>query len=229
MNTVYSIAVASLLSVALSVGASALGADQSDSADEGGDGMALLRDYLDKVDTLTARFEQSLVDANDLLIESSSGAVQIRQPGQFRWTYETPYAQELVADGQNVWSYDVDLDQVTVKPQAEMLANTPATLLSGNRDVLDEFRFISATTDSRDTVWLTLEPVNADNGFKRVELGFDDGILQRMIFADSLDQTTLVAFVDVTLNEPVPEDAFEFQVPDGVDLVGEPLAAERVR
>lgn len=188
-------------------------------------GLALLEDYLDNVKSLSARFEQSLVDADDVVVETSSGTVQIRRPGQFRWSYETPYAQELVADGRNLWSYDVDLEQVTVKSQEKMLANTPATLLGGSREVLDEFELIDSFTDSRDTVWLRLRPRNPDNGFTRVELGFDGGMLRRMIFADSLEQTTLIALLDLRVNEVIEDSVFSFVVPEHVDLVGEPVPA----
>jgi outer membrane lipoprotein carrier protein len=185
--------------------------------------LALLENYLDNVQSLTANFEQSLVDADDIVIETSSGTVSIRRPGQFRWSYETPYAQELVADGLNIWSYDADLEQVTVKPQEQMLANTPATLLGGSREVLDEFDVVDGFTDERGTVWLRLRPRNPDNGFTRVELGFDEGMLRRMIFADSLEQTTLIALLDVRVNETLDDSIFEFVVPEGADLVGEPL------
>jgi len=189
--------------------------------DDGGD-MQLLETFLADVATFRADFEQSLVDERGELLESSSGTLVIRRPGQFRWSYETPYAQELVADGLNIWSYDVDLEQVTVKPQAEMLANTPATLLGGDRDALEEFDFVDSEVDERGTTWLTLAPRNTGNGFDRVELGFDDGVLRRMVFTDSLGQTTLIALVSVALNEPVDDDSFDFRVPDGADLIGVP-------
>lgn len=193
---------------------------------DAGGGTEPLDTFLQDVDSFSASFQQSLVDADDSIVETSSGSVHIKRPGQFRWTYEEPYRQELVADGANIWSYDVDLDQVIVKPQQEMLANTPATLLGGSRDVLDEFEVIDSSTDSRGTYWATLRPLDTDNGFTRVELGFDDGVLRRMIFADSLGQTTLIALSDVVVNEPVDDDLFRFAVPEGVDLVGEPLEAE---
>lgn len=210
------------LAVLLLAGSGVLAADG-----DGTRGMALLEDYLDNVQTMRADFEQSLVDASDVVVETSTGTLSIRRPGQFRWSYKTPYEQELVADGTNIWSYDVDLEQVTVKSQAEMLANTPATLLGGSREVLDEFDFVDSMTDERGTVWLTLSPRNTDNGFNRVELGFDDGTLRRMIFSDSLGQTTLIALLDVTVNEPIGDDVFDFAVPEGVDLVGVPRVAER--
>lgn len=188
--------------------------------------MALLEDFLDNVLAMEARFEQSLVDANDIVIEESAGTLMIQRPGQFRWSYTEPYEQLLLADGLNIWSYDVDLEQVTVKPQAELLANTPATLLGGSREVVDEFEYVDSFRDERGTVWLQLRPRNTDNGFTMVELGFDDGVLQRMMFADSLDQTTLIAMLDIRTNEPVAEKTFRFLMPDGADLIGIPLIAD---
>jgi outer membrane lipoprotein carrier protein len=123
----------------------------------------------------------------------------------------------------NIWSYDLDLEQVTVKPQAEALANTPALLLGGAEDALEQFEF-GGTTIETVTTWVRLEPKNKDSGFNRVELGFIDGELRRMAFFDNLEQTTLVALHDVTVNEPIESARFEFVVPDGVDLVGTPAA-----
>lgn len=194
-------------------------------ADEAPPDTELLDTFLAEVTTFNAEFEQSLVDANGVLLESSSGRLIIRRPGQFRWSYATPYEQELVADGLNIWSYDVDLEQVTVKPQADMLANTPATLLGGDREALSEFDVLQSEVDERGTTWLSLAPKNTGNGFDRVELGFDDGVLRRMVFTDSLGQTTLIALLEVALNEPVADDVFRFSVPTGADLIGVPLTA----
>lgn len=194
-------------------------------ADERATGGALLDDFVENVQTMSASFEQSLVDANDVVVETSRGTVQIRRPGQFRWSYSEPYEQLLVADGLNLWSYDVDLEQVTVKPQAEVLANTPALLLGGARKVVDEFELVESFSD-RGTEWLRLRPKNQGNGFEQVELGFDDGVLRRMIFSDNLEQTTLIALLDVDLNAPLDDGLFAFSVPESADLVGEPVAAD---
>ena len=194
-------------------------------ASEADRGRELLDAFLNDVSSLDARFEQSLVDSQDVVIESSRGTVQIRRPGQFRWTYDEPYVQVLVADGLNVWSYDVDLEQVTVKAQAEVLANTPAILLSGTRNVEDEFEYVESF-EERGTIWVRLRPKNTDNGFSEVELGFDEGVLRRMIFADSLEQTTLIALLDVKVNRDLDDDQFRFVVPAGADLIGEPAHAE---
>jgi len=187
------------------------------------DGEALVRSFVEDVETFSARFEQSLVDAEDNLVEESSGTLEILRPGRFRWVYEEPYEQLLVADGLNVWSYDADLEQVTVKPQAEVLGSTPATLLGGGSAVFDDFEVTETFTD-RGTEWVRLRPRGDDGSFESVDLGFTDGVLSRMIFSDSLGQSTLVALFDVEFNEPVPAERFVFDPPPGADLVGTPLA-----
>ncbi|MGB5624715.1 MAG: outer membrane lipoprotein chaperone LolA [Woeseiaceae bacterium] len=187
-------------------------------------GEKLVNDFLTDVITMQGRFEQSLIDAEGEVVEVSGGTLEIERPTRFRWSYSEPYEQWLVADGLNIWSYDVDLAQVTVKPQAKALSNTPALLLGGATDALEQFRFEGSVVES-ETTWVRMSPIDDRSGFNRVELGFFDGQLSRMVFFDNLEQTTLVALYDVVVNEPIDADQFEFVVPDDVDVVGVPLTA----
>lgn len=187
-------------------------------------GQKLVKDFLTKIITLESRFEQSLVDAEGAVVDRTSGLLEIERPSRFRWSYSEPYEQQLIADGLNIWSYDLDLEQVTVKPQAEALANTPALLLGGSKEALQQFEF-GATTIEEVTTWVRLDPKNKESGFNRVELGFIDGELRRMVFFDNLEQQTFVGLYDVRVNEPIDAARFEFEVPDNVDLVGTPADA----
>ena len=188
-------------------------------------GEALVNDFVENVVTLQGRFEQSLISAERQVQERSSGMLEIQRPGRFRWSYNEPYEQWLVADGLNVWSYDVDLAQVTVKPQTEALANTPALLLGGADDALAQFRF-EGSFEEQGTTWVRMVPVDTSSGFERMELGFLDGALSRMVFFDNLEQTTVIALYEVTVNEPIDDARFEFVVPEDADLVGVPAAVE---
>ena len=183
------------------------------------EGAQLVAAFVNDIATLQGRFEQSLVDADGEVLERTSGTLQIQRPGQFRWTYTEPYEQQLVADGLNIWSYDVDLAQVTVKPQQEALANTPALLLGGSEDALEQFNNDGSYVDAG-TTWVKLSPKNTDSGFLKVELGFKRDRLYRMVFFDNLQQTTLVALHDVEINVPFEPGKFVFNVPAGVDVVG---------
>jgi len=187
-------------------------------------GEKLVKDFLTNITTLEGQFEQSLIDAEGAIVETNSGTLEIARPSQFRWSYTEPYEQWLIADGVNIWSYDLDLEQVTVKPQAEALANTPALLLGGSEDALAQFDF-GGTTIETITTWVRLDPKDKASGFNRVELGFIDSELKRMVFFDNLEQTTLVALHDVKVNEPIDPGRFEFTVPADVDLVGTPASA----
>jgi len=192
-------------------------------ADEVGE--QLVNDFVNNVITLQGRFEQSLIDAGGAVVERSSGTLEIARPGRFHWAYAEPYEQLLVADGLNIWSYDVDLAQVTVKAQAQALANTPALLLGGDAEALSQFRFDGSMVEAG-TTWVRMIPVDTKSGFERMELGFIGGELSRMVFFDNLDQKTLVSLHDVISNEPIASERFEFSVPEDADLVGVPAVAE---
>jgi outer membrane lipoprotein carrier protein len=185
----------------------------------------LLTSFLNDVKTLSADFHQTLIDADGEVLEESTGTLMVSRPGRFRWVYDTPYEQWLVADGLNVWSYDVDLEQVTVKAQAEALASTPALLLGGSDAVLNEFRY-DGTADKGGVTWVRLVPLDKDSGFRQVELGFSDEGLTRLVFLDNLEQTTVVALDKVVTNEPIDAATFNFKIPDGVDVVGTPAGPQ---
>jgi len=208
------------IAILLLAAASAVGETDNDDA-----GKRLVDEFVGNVVTFRGSFEQSLIDADGHVAENTSGTLEIQRPGQFRWSYVDPYEQWLVADGLNIWSYDVDLAQVTVKPQAEALANTPALLLSGADDALDQFEYQGSYVETI-TTWVRLVPKNTESGFERVELGFIADTLNRMVFYDNLEQTTLVQLYEVTVNEPIDPARFKFTVPDDVDVVGVPAVAD---
>jgi len=143
-------------------------------------------------------------------------------------------AETALGDANNDWvlsqrllakrGVDVDLEQVTVKPQADALANTPALLLGGSDTALEQFEY-QGTTVEDEVTWVRLVPVSTESGFVRVELAFVEDQLRRMVFFDSLDQTTYVTLENVSVNEPVDAGRFVFTVPEDVDLVGKPAVA----
>ena len=196
----------------------AIGAQEKDAGEQ------LIEDFLENVTTISGRFEQQLVDAEDNVVEKSAGTVDIMRPNKFRWSYSDPYEQVLVADGLNIWIYDVDLEQVTVRPQLDALGSTPALLLGGSIEVLKDFEHVGSFTD-RETIWIILRPNDTKNGFSKIEFGFTNGVLTRMLFGDNLGQTTLIALFDVQFNQPIDPKVFKFTPPHVVDVVGEPITA----
>ena len=188
-------------------------------------GEARLEAFVTEVSGLSARFEQVVIDADGMVDDGYAGTLQVLRPGRFRWAYTEPFAQELVADGRNLWNYDVELDQVTVTPQAEAIGRSPAAILSGARDALDSLE-LQGAFEQDGILWVQLAVIAPDSDFAALRFGFrtSDGMLAALMLRDNLDQVTDIRFSDVDTETPVPAEAFEFEVPDNVDLVGEPLS-----
>lgn len=183
-------------------------------------GQAALEQFNAGVTTLRGEFAQRVYKP-DGSVEESSGSYLLSRPGRFVWTYEMPYEQRIVADGRNLWLYDVDLDQVTVREQTEALGQSPAEILGGGEDVLAAFDYQGSF--SRDgLLWVQLAARDPGSDFSALRLGFRDGVLAGMQLGDSLQQTTEILFDDVIVNAPVDDARFDFELPPGVDLIGTP-------
>ena len=145
----------------------------------------------------------------------------MRRPDRFRWVYEQPFRQEIVADGRRLWVYDPDLLQVVVRPLRQALGETPALLLAGEARL--EARFAVTALPPEDGVeWVRLRPRGGEEaGFQRVDLGFGPRGLAAMRLVDALGQETRLVFSALRVNPPLGEEAFRFTPPEGVDVVGE--------
>ena len=184
--------------------------------------------YLAGLATLRAGFAQTLTDSRGRRIESQRGTLVVVRPGRFRWEVRPLSAspnsaptQIMVADGRNVWFYDVELEQVTVKSAATALTATPAMLLSGAVDVRTTFNTV-AMVRSAGLDWVRVTPRRADAEFREARLGFRGAELGRMEIDDRLGQKAVLEFSDVVRNGKVPAEAVQFTPPRGVDVIGTP-------
>ena len=176
--------------------------------------------FVQTVVTLKANFTQTVIDAQGQVVEEASGQFLLERPGKFRWDYQQPYPQQIVADGQRIWFYDADLEQVTVSSQLEALADTPATLLSGEK--APEDTYVLRDINSEDGLfWVELVPKDLESNFQTVSLAFDKHGLQQMVMRDSFGQQTRLEFTQIEENLELASDAFVFIPPEGVDVVGE--------
>jgi outer membrane lipoprotein carrier protein len=185
--------------------------------------------YLADLKTLRAEFSQVVTDGHGAEVQRATGKFVIQRPGKFRWELtpqtaagraQTP--QLMVADGRNLWFYDSDLEQVSVKPAANALTATPASLLSGDGK-LGEF-FIVREDGSHDGLqWVKVTPKKADADFREARLAFNGGELRRMVLKDKLGQTVRLDFVSSTRNAPVADTELKFTPPAGADVIGTPL------
>lgn len=184
------------------------------------DAVSRLNQFVAEVSEFQAMFTQTVVDSEGNIMEQADGEFLLSRPGKFRWDYVTPYPQQIVADGQRIWFYDEDLEQITVKSQDETLADTPAGLLSGKSMPEDAYNIMAVDKDD-DLQWVELTPKDAESNFQRVQLGFDETGLQQMLMTDAFDQQTNLQFTEVKINPSLAADRFNFIPPAGVDVVGD--------
>jgi outer membrane lipoprotein carrier protein len=176
--------------------------------------------YLRDTRSARADFVQRVFDRNGTLVQESSGSFEFQRPGLFRWTYSKPMPQLIVGDGKDVWIYDQDLDQVTVRRMAKALGSTPAALLAGSADVERAFEF-SEGGEHDGLQWLDAKPRDPDAGFGRIRLGLGPNGVQAMEMSDHFGQTTYLTFHRISLNPKLDPSVFRFTPPKGADVLGE--------
>ncbi len=188
---------------------------------QAGQGRELFDGFFTGLKTLEADFSQQLLDEQGAVLQSSSGHVSIRRPGLFRWDYQQPFQQLLLADGKRLWTYDSDLAQATVKPVDDALTHTPAMLLSADRPV-DEAFDVKESGLFEGLLWVTLTPRSRDTTFEKIHLGFGESLMERMDVLDGFGQITRFDFREIQRNATMDTERFQFDLPDGVDLIGTP-------
>ena len=179
-----------------------------------------LTDLLNQAETLTGRFSQLSLDGSGTQLQETSGELALKRPGQFRWHTAAPMEQLLVSNGEKVWLYDPDLEQVTVQQLDQRLTHTPALLLSGDVSTISE-NFEVSHKEAGEVVDFTLKPKAKDTLFDNLRLSFRSGVINDMQLIDSVGQRTNILFMGVKMNQPLKADTFTFEIPEGADVISE--------
>ena len=183
------------------------------------DGVSQMQAFLKEVRSARGSFEQRVIAQSGGKAQVSTGSFALQRPGQFRWSYEKPYAQLLVSDGKRLWSYDPDLKQVVVKTVGKALAGSPAEFLSGG-DIDKHFQ-VGAGGTADGLEFVDAKPRSENSGFTRVRIGFAEQRPVLMELHDSFGQITLLRFTRFEANPALPGETFRFIPPKGADVIGE--------
>ncbi|KTD03507.1 outer membrane lipoprotein chaperone LolA [Fluoribacter gormanii] len=177
----------------------------------------LLQTKLNSIRSMTAVFKQS-VKAKHRVVSRSSGTMALQRPGRFRWQTLQPMAQLMVADGQKIWVYDKDLEQVTVKTQKKGLGGTAALFLSGYDDTVTRDFTVTQSNMGNEIVF-DLKSKSPKANFQRIKLVFRQNSLTGLELYDQLGQVTTVQLSQIKLNPKLATGLFQFKTPKGVDVV----------
>lgn len=183
-------------------------------------GIERFQAWLSSTRSARADFEQHVFDRQKKRVQSSRGSFAFERPGRFRWAVAAPAKQLIVGDGERVWIFDEELEQVTVRRLAKALGSTPAALLAGSAEVTQAFEL--AEMGLRDGLeWIEARPRERDAGFERIRLGLSAAGLQAMELLDHFGQTTQLRFANLQRNPALDPGTFRFTPPPGVDVLRE--------
>ena len=152
--------------------------------------------------------------------KTSSGTFVFARPGKFIWTYQKPYEQLLQADGETLYLYDKDLNQVTKRKLGGALGSSPAAILFGSNDLEKNFTLAEAGTHDG-LEWLNATPKSKDTTFEQIGIGLKDGFPQAMELKDNFGQTVMLKFTNVQRNPALGAQTFKFDVPKGAEVVNQ--------
>ena len=181
-------------------------------------GVDQLRSFLTQTTSARGEFVQRVT--RNASTQQSSGQFVFQRPGRFRWSYEKPYEQLIIADGERLTLFDKDLNQATIRKLQVALPSSPASILFGSNDFEREFEVTEL--GARDGLeWIRARPRAKDTAFDRIEIGFKAGLPASMLLIDNFGQTTTLSFSRLERNPKLEPDAFRFTPPKGADVLTE--------
>jgi outer membrane lipoprotein carrier protein len=190
------------------------------------DGLQDMETFLREVKSAQANFTQVVTSPKrtgetTARSKTSSGSFEFQRPGRFRFEYTKPFEQTIVADGQNLWLYDVDLNQVTARKQQDVLGSTPAALIASGTDLkaLSEVFDLKAAPAMDGLEWVDARPKAKDGQLQTVRVGFRQGQLAVLEILDSLGQKSVLSFAQWQGNAAIKPERFRFQPPAGADVI----------
>lgn len=180
-----------------------------------------LKVFLKEFETLQADFTQTLLNEDGEELEKTTGTLYLQQPGKFNWHYKEPYVQKIITNGELLWIYDEDLEQLTIREfQSDMIEKTPAAIILGDSRL--EQHFIQVDLGNIEGFnWVELTPRDLEAQYKNIRIGFDAKRLGMMIIVDNLGQTTRIDFNSVNKNTTLAVELFNFDIPANVDVIDE--------
>lgn len=168
--------------------------------------------------TLSASFVQTIRDAKANVLQESIGSLLVKRPNKLHWLTTQPYEHLVVTDGETLWLYDIDLEQVNKERYDTNIDKAPALLLSGNVDAIVN-NYALELKKGVDQLVFVLTPSNVGSAFSRLEIEFVDKTINSMTLQDNFDQTTTIEFSNTIINQTISDQQFNFVAPEGVEVI----------
>ena len=188
-------------------------------AGESGPARSELEKFAGELERFKADFTQTVMSQDGSIQDKTQGQVWLQSPDKLRWVYSGEFPEIIVADGKNIWIYDVSLEQVTVKPQSGQATDSPLMILADVSQLDKQFK-VTEMGEFEDMLLLELRSLDSESEFERILLGLEPGGIRMMAMEDAFGQRTEIQFENALVNPPAEPDQFLFTPPEGTDVVG---------
>jgi len=180
-----------------------------------------LQQHLSGYQSARAEFSQFALSSDGDRAEESTGFFYVARPDRFRWVTEEPFIQEIVSDGESIWIYDPDLDQVTRRSADSQGNSAPALILNGQiNEIQKQFSIQRIDQQGPGLALFELRPLNPEsNTFARIRLLFEQARLSELSMEDSLGQRSMLVLHELEYDPELPAGIFDFNLPEWVDVI----------
>ncbi len=189
-------------------------------SDAPGPARSELENFSTGLESLQLDFTQVVKSQDGRIQDTTQGSAWLQSPDKLRWVYTGDFPETIVADGSNVWIYDEALEQVTIKPQSDRVADAPLLVLT-DISQLDQQFLVAELGEFEDMQLLELKSRESESEFERILIGLDATGIRMMIMEDAFGQRTEIRFRNIVRNAAVDPQLFSFKPPPGVDVVGQ--------
>lgn len=179
-----------------------------------------LQQFASGLNSFSAVFEQVIIDPNGNSGDTVGGTFSLSRPDLFRWDYAGEYPQLIIGDGSKIWIHDIELEQVSVKPQPQTVAESPALLLL-QPDELDQYFTVADLGMVEGVALLSLTPIAADGTFQRLLIGLRNNLPDLLVLEDGFGQRTEIRFSQQLINQAIEPAQYVFVIAEGTDVIGD--------
>lgn len=174
--------------------------------------------FVQNVPAARGTFKQFTVSDQGQTARAQTGTYAFDRPGKFRWDTTEPFPQQVASDGQTLYQYDPDLQQLTVRALDQSIGSSPAAILFGQGQLRQAFE-ISTLPDADGMRWLRAVPRQPDAGLTQLDIGMREGRPVRLVLVDGFGQTTRVELLTLRAQSEFSEGEFRIDPPPGADVI----------
>ncbi|MBD1388547.1 outer membrane lipoprotein chaperone LolA [Neiella sp. HB171785] len=171
-----------------------------------------LQQYLASMTGFTAKFEQTVYDEQQQVLQQSTGNLAIKRPGMLRWQVETPDEELLIANNDALWLYSPFLEQVSIYDLQAAIGQSPFMLLTSDDPAIWQDYDIS-----QNETGYRIVPVTAGS-VAWLQVNLNGVAIDSILMQDNAGKQTRFVLQQFSAQAPAELTLFHFDIPEGVEV-----------